>query len=200
MEEFKQGISHSIADGTKVHFWEDAWISKIPLFTLFPAIYSVSNSKNLKIAEVMSMDNGNLDWSLNFSRRLYDHEVAEVTDLLTLLHNFQLGDTPEDRRIWCWSKNETFSVKSAYMHLHATEKGMFGQCLWKRQVIPAAIVWSIWLERNQRTFGEVENEMGRLANSIKVMAFRWVSQEEEFKRVTVDVILGNWKSFIFDPP
>ncbi|OVA15332.1 hypothetical protein BVC80_8497g3 [Macleaya cordata] len=68
------------------------------------------------------------------------------------------------------------------------------------EVLPAAILWSIWLERNQRAFADKELEMGRMLVNIKTLAFRWVSLLELFKGVHLDVIIGRWENFIFQPP
>ncbi|OVA08068.1 hypothetical protein BVC80_1729g16 [Macleaya cordata] len=110
MEDFKKGIAHTIASGDKVRFWEDKWITNQPLCVAFPALYAVSSSKNFKIADLLSYVNGEPNWSLNFSRRLYD---------------FEMNGEEEDRRIWSSLKNKTFSVKSAYQNLHAREQCVY---------------------------------------------------------------------------
>ncbi|OVA05977.1 hypothetical protein BVC80_1707g82 [Macleaya cordata] len=163
---------------------------------------------------MMTNTNGIIGWNFNFSRRLYDNEVGEVSDLLQVLHNFRISGEDEDTRIWVWTKNNKFTVRSAYANIHATdmerdhiwtnfiedagatmvlpesvEDLMFGWQFKKltprgthmMEALPAAILWSVWLERNRRAFQGIEMEMGKLIIEIKVMAFRWVSVLDEFK-------------------
>ncbi|OVA18890.1 hypothetical protein BVC80_8939g7 [Macleaya cordata] len=121
---------------------------------------------------------------------LYDHEIAETSDLLTLLQTFQRSGEMDDRRIW---NLEELLFEWNFKNLSKRAVPMM-------EVIPAAVVWSVWLERNQRTFGEKDVEMEKIITGIKMMAFRWVSQLDVFKDVHLNTIMGRWKHFIYEPP
>ncbi|OVA12313.1 hypothetical protein BVC80_7639g3 [Macleaya cordata] len=145
----------------------------------------------------MTNTNGIIGWNFNFSRRLYDNEVGEVSDLLQVLHNFRISGEEEDTRIWVWTKNNKFTIWTNFIEdagatmvlPESVEDLMFGWQFKKltprgthmMEALPAAILWSVWLERNRRAFQGIEMEMGKLIIEIKVMAFRWVSVLDEFK-------------------
>ncbi|OVA09413.1 hypothetical protein BVC80_8741g6 [Macleaya cordata] len=67
-------------------------------------------------------------------------------------------------------------------------------------VLPVAILWSLWLERNDKVFEDVEYFWEQIVDKIKVTAAIWVEGKEEFKGTSVEQIVSNWNLKFFDPP
>ncbi|OVA11765.1 hypothetical protein BVC80_41g60 [Macleaya cordata] len=68
------------------------------------------------------------------------------------------------------------------------------------EMIPAAIIWCVWKERNARIFENMEETLEKILCTIKIQAFRWVSQEDTFKGCNLDLVIGRWRNLIFEPP
>ncbi|OVA05809.1 hypothetical protein BVC80_1387g14 [Macleaya cordata] len=71
------------------------------------------------------MDNEDQTKSLNFSRRLYDSEVAQVSNLLLILNGLQVNGENKDLRVWTWSTDNSFSVKFAHRNLYVADVMMY---------------------------------------------------------------------------
>ncbi|XP_026410093.1 uncharacterized protein LOC113305226 [Papaver somniferum] len=120
-EDFKSNYMMQVGDENHTSFWNDIWISNIPLRVQFPATYAISGSKSAVAAEVIVFESGMVSWNLDIYRRVYDGVITELTSLLLLLDNFQSNSTTtdSDKRIWLGEKaNGIFSVKSCYNWLH----------------------------------------------------------------------------------
>lgn len=58
--------------------------------------------------------------------------------------------------------------------------------IWGR---PHAILWSLWLERNNRVFEEQSTWVERLISHIKELAWSWVLNEQRVKETRVEEII-----------
>ncbi|OVA09472.1 hypothetical protein BVC80_7763g3 [Macleaya cordata] len=166
----------------------------------FPNIYKVTNSKHFKIADMFVQENNGFNWSLNFSRRLYDHEIREVEALLLVLQEFQLHEEDSDSR-FMEDAGYSLVVPNSFEDLMFQWRFKLisprGNLI--MEMLPAVIVWNLWLERNQRVFGREELELGKLIINIKIMEHRWVSLQDPFKGANLDSVVVRWKEFIFEP-
>ncbi|OVA12961.1 hypothetical protein BVC80_5101g1 [Macleaya cordata] len=113
MADFNKGIVFKVADGKRVRFWLDPWLTDdVPLCQKFPNLYQACNSKDDLVADVAGE---NEEWNLGVSRnRMWDREIIEAAELLHLLENFHFSQIQEDSRQWKWDKHGNFSVKSMY--------------------------------------------------------------------------------------
>ncbi|OVA01501.1 hypothetical protein BVC80_1513g8 [Macleaya cordata] len=73
-----------------------------------------------------------------------------------------------------------------------------GKILFK--LFPTAIFWNVWTERNERIFEEKACSWIQVMEKIKLMAATWVEGKEEFRGISVEQIVVNWKEMFFDPP
>ncbi|OVA06349.1 Reverse transcriptase zinc-binding domain [Macleaya cordata] len=71
--------------------------------------------------------------------------------------------------LWRWREN--FGSRS-------------GRKIW--QPLPFAIVWGIWLERNNRAFNEKENSMDEVIRNIKSLIYLWGTAKEIFEGYVVE--------------
>ncbi|KAG5586503.1 hypothetical protein H5410_046937 [Solanum commersonii] len=82
---------------------------------LWPKI--INNSKIKRRATVNEVRD-NIGWNFRFRRPLNDWEVGELTELNSILEQFQDLNTREDNLVWTRDRKDRFSVKSAYKCLH----------------------------------------------------------------------------------
>ncbi|OVA07463.1 Reverse transcriptase zinc-binding domain [Macleaya cordata] len=143
MAEFNKGVVYRIADGKRVRFWLDPWLTNDALLCeKFPNLYQACNSKDDLVADIAGE---NEDWNLRVSRnRMWDREIREAAELLHLLENFQFSQDPEDTRRWKWEKQGNFSVSSMYDGMMKfTEKGKINKRIWST-LWPAKVSFFIW--------------------------------------------------------
>ena len=61
-----------LCDGWRINFWKDVWCGEDPLCERFPVLYSLTVSKEAKVAEVWDNSRGKGAWNLSFVRPLND--------------------------------------------------------------------------------------------------------------------------------
>ncbi|XP_026398293.1 uncharacterized protein LOC113294085 [Papaver somniferum] len=65
-----------------------------------------------------------------------------------------------------------------------------------RQLIPFAICWEIWNERNRRVHGGRSKSVYELEIAIKQWIFLWSSSTETFKNYTANQVITNWEDIM----
>ncbi|OVA15868.1 Reverse transcriptase zinc-binding domain [Macleaya cordata] len=111
-----------------------------------------------------------------------------------------------DKRIWStlWPARVSFFMWTVSKRKLLTQDMLkhrgqiIAKLVWK--MIPAAIMWTVWKERNRRIFEEKDQCWSRVLNSVKVLIYSCGKLHDDFKGVTLDYLMGHWKEFIFDPP
>ncbi|OVA00064.1 Reverse transcriptase zinc-binding domain [Macleaya cordata] len=69
-------------------------------------------------------------------------------------------------------------------------------------LLPAAITWSLWVERNKRVFEDQEVSLDRMIIEVKALIFFWLSAADpkKFDRISFQHLVVDWKKTFFDPP
>lgn len=80
---------------------------------VFPSLYLLSEQKEAMIADMVN-DQDQDYWDFQFRRTLYPWEREQHQILKQLVSVVQLQDDSKDCLQWKWSKDLSFSVKSAY--------------------------------------------------------------------------------------
>ncbi|KAF7154656.1 hypothetical protein RHSIM_Rhsim01G0162300 [Rhododendron simsii] len=97
------------------------------------------------IADMVDNENQG-QWKFQFRRRLYDWEVDQLNILGQLLSVVQLQESQEDFLQWKWSKDLSFSVKSAYSKWEdqkfTEDKELF--TVWKN-ICPPKVELFVWM-------------------------------------------------------
>jgi len=75
-EWYGRGTKWILGNGRKIRFWHDVWMGDCPLKTLFPRLFRISRNLDWSGADAKEVD-----WQLDFRRRLGNEEVAEWNDL-----------------------------------------------------------------------------------------------------------------------
>ncbi|KAL0444623.1 UNVERIFIED_CONTAM: putative mitochondrial protein [Sesamum latifolium] len=108
MEIIKAGCRWRIGDGGAVQIWKDAWLPRPVTFR--PTTPLNSLSEDALVSNLLLP--GTSQWNETLIRQVFNWEDA----ILILGIPLSAGQYP-DRRIWHYTKDGRFSVKSAY-HLH----------------------------------------------------------------------------------
>ena len=72
-------------------FWEDIWLVDVPLRLKFPTVYRCCRDTNAIVRDCWGLGS----WGFDFRRTFGPEEVKEWYELLSLLHNFSLSDSPD---------------------------------------------------------------------------------------------------------
>jgi hypothetical protein len=105
-----------VGNGTATLFWKSKWVGEGTLAVAFPRLFSLSNSKDCLVSDILA---GGLDFHVgpfSWRRDLFLWEEERVVALKELLDSVTLSGEVD---VWCWSPGEKgdFSVNSAYNFL-----------------------------------------------------------------------------------
>ncbi|OVA09327.1 Reverse transcriptase zinc-binding domain [Macleaya cordata] len=67
-------------------------------------------------------------------------------------------------------------------------------------LVPSAICWTLWKERNNRIFEDKIQPVETVINQVKVNVPLWAEGSEEMKGLAIENVIVNWKTVIFEPP
>ena len=126
--------------GRNTLFWEDTWAADVPLRLKFHKVYIYCRFNNVLVKECWSAG----EWRFDFCRTFGPAELREWDELLTLLHDCDLGDSP-DKATWVLEKSGVFTTRSIYRHLSlrgVTNKRM--QLVWGSK-LPMKLKVFLWM-------------------------------------------------------
>jgi hypothetical protein len=135
----------SIGSGESVSFWLDQWCEEGVLKGLFPAIYSIAQDKQAKVANYLSWHNDDMVWSVNLVRSLQDWEVEDFMGFMEFLYNQKVKKEVMDTMRWKHTKNGLFEVRSFYGLLSGRSNTQIPwKNVWKPK-IPSKAAFFMWL-------------------------------------------------------
>jgi hypothetical protein len=97
-----------VQDGTQARFWEDPWLGKVHLMSVYANLYRIVRRKNVSVAQVLSTTPLNVSF-----RRALVGELWE--DWLDLVGKVMAVSLTEHRDCFLWTANKTFSVRICIM-------------------------------------------------------------------------------------
>ncbi|XP_035547368.1 uncharacterized protein LOC118348906 [Juglans regia] len=112
----KEGLVWRVGNGEQVNIWEDKWVPRPTLFSIQSPRINVSPEAKVK----QLLLNGR--WN---SRLVYDTFLQEEADIICGIP-VSLANAP-DKRIWAFTKDGLYSVKSGY-HLERSRRGREKGC------------------------------------------------------------------------
>ena len=65
------------------------------------------------------------------------------------------------------------------------------RALWNSMIV--ALIWSIWMERNDRIFSDKESHPQDLFERAKYLASVWASTDKSFRGFPLSLIVNNWR-------
>jgi hypothetical protein len=129
-----------VHDGTQARFWEDSWLGKDPLMSMYPNLYRIVRRKNMLVAQVLSTTPLNV----SFRRALVGENWWDWLDLvgkvMTVTHT-------EHKDCFLWTVNKTFSVKKLYNDVILSTGARANCWAWKAK-IPLKIKVFLWFLKN----------------------------------------------------
>ena len=87
-------------NGKDTYFWEDQWVGKNSLCSLFPHLYHLSSSQNCMISDFLVSFEISVSFSFGFHRNLINRETTEMASLLFLLEGCCSREGRRDVRVW----------------------------------------------------------------------------------------------------
>ena len=137
----------------------------------------------------------NPNMALSPSRCVLCKEDSESIDHL-LMHCKVAGDLwkklfREAGFLWVFPERcNSFLVEEVFGF--GTNK--MARALWKSMVM--SLMWTIWLERNDRIFNGKELEQQDIFEKARFSASLWASTDKAFKGFSLNLIVNNWKDVI----
>lgn len=118
----------------------------------FSRLYSISSSKDAKVAELGVWSEGVCCWRLNWRRRLFTWEEECLENLMQVLHQCPVQQSIQDSWSWEGDSSAVYSVSSAYKLLSQVgyvEHQHFFKALWdsKYPLKVIAFCWKASLNR-----------------------------------------------------
>lgn len=105
-------VVKKVGNGERVQFWEDVWLGEVPLKTMFPSLYRVSNQQNYSVSDVLGSGSG----GLSFRRNLTQQDSEQLFELEENLSGVELSSS-SDSLFWPYEKNKQFSARSMYRRM-----------------------------------------------------------------------------------
>jgi hypothetical protein len=127
-----------MGNGTSVRFWEDVWLVGTPLSHQYPALYNITQHKNVLVSTVFATEPINI----SFRRGLNDNKWVQWLHLCQRLITIDLTTEP-DKFIWKLTDSGIFSVKSMYLDWMNDHTVYLRKYLWKLK-IPLKIKIFTW--------------------------------------------------------
>ncbi|CAN6182020.1 unnamed protein product [Urochloa humidicola] len=138
-DEFLNLGKFSLGDGSQIRFWEDTWITSLPLKVLYPSLYSIVRKRSATVQSVLFTTPLNVA----FRRSLTGNNLQAWHQIVAMVMNVQLSHHQRDRFIWGLHQNGKFSVHSMYRALVATQVLSPNTVIWKLK-IPLKIKVFMW--------------------------------------------------------
>jgi hypothetical protein len=110
---FEQATAKKVGDGGSTSLWCDSWLGNFSLRDRFPRLYSISNMKEVKVADSGYWENNIWSWPLRWRRSLFVWEKELRSELMGVLQGAELSSAG-DKWIWTEDSGGVFSVKTCY--------------------------------------------------------------------------------------
>jgi hypothetical protein len=108
---FKWGAIHKVGDGGLTQFWQNVWVTSVPLRIAFPKVYAICENEHITIAECVR-----IGWQLGLRRMMSTKVFDEWSEMQRLLSRVEISNLP-GKILWGLSANKTVTTNSLYKFL-----------------------------------------------------------------------------------
>lgn len=145
---FLPPVRFVVGNGRLIRFWNDVWLDNQSLSLAQPRLFSLSNQKNLVIADIISPSANGHDWNLTFRKDLFDWEIDLLGPLVSNLEEIFISKSFPNKRVWILVSSGVFSCKSFFDVLIPSSNfdlNFPAKRVWNAKVPPRvrAFVWSL---------------------------------------------------------
>jgi len=124
----------------------------VTLKNAFPRLFSISSTKDAKVAELGFWSNGVWVWQLAWRRQFFEWEKPLVDQLSQFLLKARIASGEVDSWIWNEGGTQSFSVNSAYNLVRKDSKvnpSLIFRKLWSCKAVPSAVLIAWRLMENK---------------------------------------------------
>ncbi|OVA09145.1 hypothetical protein BVC80_8363g1 [Macleaya cordata] len=187
--ENRMGIIFSVGDGRRTQFWSDCWLGEEPLQYKFPTLFAHSRRQKAFVSEMFKrMEDGSILWDLDLNRRQSEQATKEFAEISQLLDGFGF-EGEEDSRAWRCPWVLPAKIIGVFAESSAKRFSDRGNHLWR--LLPFAVCWVVWLERNSRTFEDKEKERDKVILDIKATMMYWSSPSKVLQGIRFEDLVFN---------
>ncbi|XP_019418405.1 PREDICTED: uncharacterized protein LOC109329188 [Lupinus angustifolius] len=140
---FDENIWKEIGTGLQTLFWHDTWVGNQSLKMVFPRLFRLAINQQAWVGDNGLWRDDAWHWNIQWRRSLFGREESMAQNLYDLIHHFSCKRDTLD--IWRWGLDNSDSFK-----LHEALRG--GRCVKVWRMLWFAVVWSVWLMRNEAIF------------------------------------------------
>ena len=127
-QNFEDAIKWMSGTGKEIVFWEDNWVGNGALKEVFPRLFSLSLSKESKVAEFGAWNNGQWVCTFAWRRSLFEWEKQLECHFLQVVQGVCLDLEKEDSWVWKDGEGLSYTVNSAYNRLRRGRDGGMPLC------------------------------------------------------------------------
>ena len=120
--------------------------------------------------------------------------INHITLHCSFVRDIWLSFLPATGLTWIAPSNPHSLFESWY----CPRLSAIGKTIWP--LIPAAIIWIIWLERNSRIFDGVGSSFTSVSHQIRSLLFLWYAALDNAPCIRFVDLICNWDSIILKPP
>jgi hypothetical protein len=114
---YKASTFTVIGNGQRTRFWEDRWIMGESVQDLAPCLYSIVPAR-IRTTQTVAMALPGRLWACSFSGGMSVQAIIDYLHLWHTIRDVELSDQ-QDRVVWRWTPDGSYTAKSAYLMLHA---------------------------------------------------------------------------------
>ncbi|GKB29168.1 putative RNA-directed DNA polymerase [Tanacetum coccineum] len=169
-----------IGNGQNTHFWTDMWVGNAPLFSIYPRLFRIEGDHNFSVSErtpfcvhsqvpapnssclngpvgqVLSVDGirpintHRLSFQWNWQRPLRPCDLTELAELQSLLSNFRITSSKDDRWECLLDITRNFTVKGMRCLIVNSSIQSYSTPTRRNKLVPIKINIASWRMENRR--------------------------------------------------
>lgn len=88
---FNEEVIRKVGNEYETSFWKDIWVGNLPLYAIFPRLFSISTQKDAKVAKLWENGDEWGTWRLIWRRTPFVWGCEKIDTLLATIGSFNGG-------------------------------------------------------------------------------------------------------------